>query len=93
MASNCMRYPFSGNGDQLQVIERIDYREGQVRHQFGGTVGAGLATGEMTDLCVLYGRILLLSLTPFLLQNVFQSFFVTAEKPQLGLKVTIAAGL
>lgn len=51
------------------------------------------ATGEMADLCVLYGRILLLSLTPFLLQNVFQSFFVTAEKPQLGLKVTIAAGL
>ena len=32
---------FPGNGDQLQVIERIDYREGQVRHQFGGTVGAG----------------------------------------------------
>ena len=27
------------------------------------------------------------------MQNVFQSFFVTAEKPQLGLKVTIAAGL
>lgn len=51
------------------------------------------ATGEMADLCVLYGRVLLLSLTPFLLQNVFQSFFVTAEKPQLGLKVTIAAGL
>lgn len=51
------------------------------------------ATGEMTDLSVLYGRILLLSLTPFLLQNVFQSFFVTAEKPQLGLKVTIAAGI
>lgn len=51
------------------------------------------ATGEMIDLCVLYGRILLLSLTPFLLQNVFQSFFVTAEKPQLGLKVTIAAGI
>ena len=51
------------------------------------------ATGEMVELCVLYGRILLISLTPFLLQNVFQSFFVTAEKPQLGLKVTIAAGL
>ncbi len=51
------------------------------------------ATGEMIDLCVLYGRILLFSLTPFLLQNVFQSFFVTAEKPQLGLKVTIIAGL
>ena len=51
------------------------------------------ATGELADLCVLYGRILLISLTAFLLQNVFQSFFVTAEKPQLGLKVTIAAGI
>ena len=51
------------------------------------------ATGELVDLCVLYGRILLISLTPFLLQNVFQSFFVTAEKPQLGLRVTIAAGV
>lgn len=51
------------------------------------------ATGELTDLCVLYGRILLVSLTAFLLQNVFQSFFVTAEKPQLGLKVTIIAGV
>lgn len=53
-------------------------------------LGAG---GELIELCVLYGRILLVSLTAFLLQNVFQSFFVTAEKPQLGLKVTIAAGL
>ncbi|MDE6937781.1 MAG: MATE family efflux transporter [Lachnospiraceae bacterium] len=51
------------------------------------------ASGELIELFVLYGRILLVSLTAFLLQNVFQSFFVTAEKPQLGLKVTIAAGL
>ncbi|MCI8886445.1 MAG: MATE family efflux transporter [Dorea sp.] len=51
------------------------------------------ASGELAKLCVLYGRILLVSLTAFLLQNVFQSFFVTAEKPQLGLKITIAAGL
>ena len=51
------------------------------------------ATGSLADNCVLYGRILFLSLTPFMLQNVFQSFFVTAEKPKLGLYVTIAAGL
>lgn len=50
------------------------------------------ATGILADNCVLYGRILFLSLTPFMLQNVFQSFFVTAEKPKLGLYVTIAAG-
>ena len=51
------------------------------------------AEGEMLDNCILYGRILLASMPFFMLQNVFQSFFVTAEKPQLGLAVTIAAGV
>lgn len=56
------------------------------------TIAMG-AEGEMIEHCVIYGRILLITLTPFILQNVFQSFFVTAEKPQLGLAVTVAAGL
>ena len=43
--------------------------------------------------CVRYGRIVLLALIPFMLQNVFQSFLVVAERPHLGLMVTIAAGL
>jgi len=47
----------------------------------------------MVDYCVVYGRILMLSLTPFMLQNTFQSFLITAEKPQLGLYVTVAAGV
>lgn len=47
----------------------------------------------MLEYCVLYGRITLTSLTFFMLQNVFQSFFVTAEKPQLGLVVTVFAGV
>lgn len=51
------------------------------------------AEGEMLKYCLLYGRILLGSLTMFILQNVFQSFFVTAEKPTLGLAVMIGAGL
>ena len=51
------------------------------------------AEGEMLESCVLYGRIVLLSTGPFMLQNVFQSFFVVAERPQLGLTVTVAAGL
>lgn len=51
------------------------------------------ASGMLLENCVLYGRITFISLTPFMLQNVFQSFFVTAEKPKLGLYVTIAAGL
>lgn len=51
------------------------------------------AEGEMLENCVLYGRIILFALAPFMLQNVFQSFFVTAEKPKLGLAMTVAAGL
>lgn len=51
------------------------------------------AKGEMLKNCILYGRISMISLTAFMLQNVFQSFFVTAGKPQLGLAVMISAGL
>lgn len=51
------------------------------------------ASGEMLDNCVVYGRIILCTLTAFMLQNVFQSFLVTAERPQLGLAVTVAAGV
>lgn len=50
------------------------------------------ATEELLEHCVTYGRVLLLGLTPFMLQNVFQSFLVTAEKPTFGLVVTVAAG-
>lgn len=50
------------------------------------------AEGEILEYCVLYGRILLPATGAFMLQNVFQSFFVTAEKPKLGLAVTVAAG-
>ena len=50
------------------------------------------ATDNMVDDCVLYGRIILITLTPFMLQNVFQSFLITAEKPKFGLAVTVAAG-
>lgn len=47
----------------------------------------------MLPYCVTYGRILLLSLPAFLLQNMFQNFLITAEKPTLGLFVTILAGV
>lgn len=50
------------------------------------------AEGGMLDQCVLYGRISMVSLTAFMLQNVFQSFFVAAEKPHMGLGVTVVAG-
>lgn len=51
------------------------------------------ATDILIEDCVLYGTILLIAQTAFMLQNVFQSFFVTAEKPKLGLFVMIAAGV
>ena len=51
------------------------------------------AEGIMLEDCVLYGRIILIALPVFILQMEFQSFFITAEKPQLGLFVTIAAGV
>ncbi len=51
------------------------------------------AEGEMLEDCVLYGRVILISLPAFVLQNVFQSFFITAEKPNLGLFITVGAGL
>ncbi len=50
------------------------------------------AEGELLELCVVYGRIILLALPAFMLQMEFQSFFITAEKPQLGLYVTVASG-
>jgi Na+-driven multidrug efflux pump len=50
------------------------------------------AAGELLEQCILYGRILFLSTMPFVLQNVFNSFFVTAEKPQLSLKISVSAG-
>lgn len=43
--------------------------------------------------CVTYGRILLVFDVCLMLQSMFQSFLVAAEKPKLGLAVTVAAGI
>ena len=51
------------------------------------------AEGEMIDLCARYARVCMLALPGFMLQNIFQSFLVTAEKPTLGLIITVAAGV
>ncbi len=51
------------------------------------------AEGEILEYCTTYARIVLIALPFFMLQNIFQSFFITAEKPKLGLFVTIAAGV
>ena len=51
------------------------------------------AEGELLDNCIVYGRIILCALPFLVLQYLFQSFFVAAEKPRLGLLVIIAAGV
>lgn len=51
------------------------------------------ASEDMLPYCVKYGRVMLLGIIPFTLQNMFQSFLVAAEKPRLGLWVTVAAGI
>ena len=51
------------------------------------------AEGAMLEDCVVYGRIILAALPLFMLQMEFQSFFITAEKPQLGFVATVIAGV
>lgn len=53
-------------------------------------VGADAST---IDDCVAYGSTLLVATVPFMLQSAFQSFLVVAEKPSLGLAVSIASGV
>ena len=76
---------------------------------FTGGIGAGMALlaiifirpiavllgaeGDMLEYAVRYGRIVLMGMPFFMLQNSFQNFFITAEKPKLGLAVTVAAGV
>ena len=51
------------------------------------------AEGELLEYCVLYCRIMLISLPCFMLQCAFQTFFVAAEKQKLGLYVSIISGV
>ena len=51
------------------------------------------AEGLLLEQAVEYGHIILISLTFWNLQYLFQIFFVTAEKPKLGLYVTVLAGV
>ena len=51
------------------------------------------ASQDMMDDCITYGTIIILFQTAFMLQYLFQSFFITAEKPKLGLAFTVISGL
>lgn len=49
--------------------------------------------GDILENCVIYGRVIIIALPFLVLQYLFQSFFVAAEKPKLGLLVTFLAGI
>ncbi len=51
------------------------------------------AEGNLVDICVTYGRTLIIALVPFMLQNCFQSFLIVAEKPRMGLVISIITGV
>lgn len=51
------------------------------------------AEGELLEQALIYGRINLIALPFYVLQYEFQCLFATAEKPRLGLSVTVAAGV
>lgn len=51
------------------------------------------AEGELYDNCIRYGRVVLLGTPAYVLQLEFQSLLITAEKPQLGLYVTVGSGV
>lgn len=50
------------------------------------------AQGQLLEDSVVYARVILLALPAFILQYAFQCLFATAEKPTLGLWITVAAG-
>lgn len=65
-----------------------------LRQIFLPSVGRLLGgSGEMLDYVIRYGRICLCALPAYILQYEFQCLFSTAEKPKLGLFITVAAGL
>ena len=51
------------------------------------------AKGETAKLCARYGAIMIGGLIPFMLQSFFQYFFAVADRPKLGLAITVGAGL
>ena len=58
--------------------------------QIAGMLGA---EGKLLENSVLYGRIFILALPAWIWVYEFQLFFIAAEKPRLGLAVTVITGL
>ena len=51
------------------------------------------AEGETVRLCVVYGSICTLGLPTYMLQLCFQSFYMTAERPQLGTVMSLVSAV
>lgn len=51
------------------------------------------ADEEMIPYCVVYGKISLYGIVFFMVQNLFQCLLITAEKPVIGFRVTVLAGI
>ncbi len=51
------------------------------------------AEGELLEYSVRYAQVILLAIPAYVLQFEFQCLFASAQKPKLGLYVTVAAGL
>ncbi|MCQ2427671.1 MAG: MATE family efflux transporter [Clostridia bacterium] len=51
------------------------------------------ASGELLEDCITYGSVMLAAMPFFILQVMFQSFVVAAEKPRFGFLVTVLSGL
>lgn len=50
------------------------------------------ASEAMLSYCVLYLKINMIGIVFFMLQNLFQNFLITAERPKIGLTITLIAG-
>ncbi|ORX63819.1 mate-domain-containing protein [Anaeromyces robustus] len=51
------------------------------------------AKDNVLEYGIIYGNILLFTITAFILQKTFQSFLVAAERPKFGLIITVMAGV
>ena len=79
-----LTYVCIGSGVVISVIALVLLRPVAMRL---------VAEGEILEDCVLYGKIVLPAATAYILQFAFQSFCVTAEKPNLSLTMTVVSGV
>ena len=79
-------------GTVLSILGNIFARPVAVELAKKETTLTDIERAQLIEYCVMYARTILSVLPFFMMQNTFQGFFVTAEKPRLGLYVTLLAG-